>query len=110
MSAITFDPSADWQIMDQLESVTLNVRAGDVYSGTVAISNAICRAIDKTDVAKFGNATLTWHLWATQFASVQVPKVRDMIARDDGTRWSILSVQIADVGTRFVCQTIQERS
>ena len=112
MSTTGLDLSGDWAIMDTPESVTLGVRTqADAYSQQITVSNAICRAEDKGDQSYLGKASLTWHLWANQFATSYTPKVRDTIVRNaDSTRWSVQSVKIVDMGTRFVCTCILERS
>lgn len=100
---MTFDPSQDFaDVIDAAEAVTLVPRGG---SASTAIAHALPRAVStRESIASNGQYTtadVRWHLPVTECAAQ--PAIGDVILDGDCVRWTVMEVQKATVGTRWVC-------
>jgi len=92
---MSFDPSSDFaEVVDGVESVTLN-RRGSTPGGTgEAVQNALRRAVTVAEAAhsggRFTASDVTWHLPCSELSNR--PRLGDVITDGDGRRWTVLEV------------------
>lgn len=109
---LLFDPSADLEVIDGTEAVTLYRRqAHDTFDGGTAVASAFRRAASKTEIQGLGMVAdrgVVWHLWASQ-AGTPEPKAGDVVQDADSARWAVLSVDVQAYETRYRLTTVRER-
>jgi hypothetical protein len=101
--SVGFDPSTDLvDVADGLEAVTLIPRRAS--EGTT-IAHALPRMVSLREAAASGGqytqADVRWHLPVEEYATR--PALGDVIQDGDGTRWTVLEVEKATMGTRWGC-------
>lgn len=100
---VTLDLSADFaDVVDNLQTVTLLRRESDE---SVAIAHALRRAVTSDEAAesdgRYTAADVRWHLPVEECAAQ--PALGDAIVDSTGTRWTVLDVQNATLGSRWAC-------
>jgi hypothetical protein len=109
------DPSDDFAVMDNLETVTYYRRTGSSTfdQGTVC-TNALRRDVHREEVQTEGASLVRiktrWHIWAADLGAGWSPKVNDVIQDANGVRWSVSDVDEGTLQTRWRLLTVQERS
>jgi hypothetical protein len=113
-----FDPTNDLIVVaDSTESVTLLRRGSTPGSAGATIAHALRRAvtageatiINSGDVEKQVPSggkllahTLVWHLPVAELADS--PQLGDVIVDGGGVRWTVMTVKMTTVGTRWRCE------
>lgn len=110
----TLDVSQDWQVVDNLESITYYKRLSDTtYDTAVTIDNCLGRA-KNVQMQRGGDWVVikkkTWHLWKANMPSGLIPKAFDKIVDNEGNTWMIDDVGIMTFTTRYQLPTTQVMS
>jgi len=103
---MSFDPSSDFSdVVDGVESVTLNRRGSTPHGTGESVQNALRRAVTVEEAAqsngKYTASDVTWHLPCSQLSSR--PRLGDIITDGDGQRWTVLEVHWATMKSRWQC-------
>jgi hypothetical protein len=112
--ASLIDPSEDFAVVDELETVTYYRRTGNSTfdEGTIC-DNALRRDVGREEVQLNGASLVRiktrWHIWAADLGPGPPPKVNDVIQDAAGTRWSVLEVDEGTLQSRYRIQAAQER-
>jgi hypothetical protein len=103
----------DFQVVDQLEQVTLFRKQpdGTFDTGTICY-NALRREELITEIKDgvyFATQVVTWHIWVADLNSQPPPKIRDVVQDGNGVRWTVNEeVKYSTWRTRYPLRTIQE--
>ncbi len=114
-----FDPTDDLtSVADGTESVTLLRRGRTPGDAGTTIAHALRRAITAGEAAIVNTGDvrkqvpsggrqladdLVWHLPVAELPDT--PRLGDVILDGDGRRWTILTVKLATLGSRWRCET-----
>lgn len=100
---VNFDPTNDYQVVDNLETITYYVKISDgVYDSGTTITNCFRRAQGQSldDYSQVNS--LTWHIWKANAPANFTPKSQDKLyAASDQTTWIVGDVDFATWVTRF---------
>jgi hypothetical protein len=113
--ASLIDPSGDFAVVDNVETVIYYRRTGNsTFDEGSVCDNALRRDESREEVQTEG-ATLVriktrWHIWAEDLGAGPSPKVNDVIQDAAGIRWSVTDVDEGTLQTRWQMLAIQERS
>jgi hypothetical protein len=108
------DPSEDFAVVDDRETITYYRRTGNSSfdEGSVC-DNALRRDVRREEVQLNGASLVRiktrWHIWAADLAQGPPPKVNDVIQDAAGVRWSVLEVDEGTLQSRYRIQAVQER-
>jgi hypothetical protein len=113
--ASLIDPSDDFAVVDNVETVTYYRRTGNATFDEGSICQSALRRDVRRQEKDAGGATLVrvdtrWHIWADDLGPGPSPKVNDVIQDSAGIRWSVVDVDEGTLQTRWRVLTVQERS
>jgi head-tail adaptor len=102
--AASFQPDTDLSCMDGLETVSLRLSQSTL---PVAVVGALRRRIESREAEASGGRYLAgdvdWHLPSA--ALTVAPAIGSVLIDQDGTAHTILRIERATLGTRFVCHS-----
>ena len=108
---MTLDISADFGVVDNLETVTFYSRVSDANEGEgEEVENVLRRVLVRGGEGMTTTAELVFHVWSDNIASGTVPKARDTIKDSNNRRYTVLRVETQSLQTRYRLFCVRVRS
>jgi hypothetical protein len=112
---VTLDLADDFLVVDNLEDVTYFVKTSDgatPYPTGVDVADVLRRATDKSLLANdksLARGSTVFHMWTANLGDI-TPKVNDRVEDADTTTWTVKTVELQTLGTRYKLTCAKEVS